>query len=260
MLIQSMGVPAQNLQVSAVRPAATNQYAGVIMNAINATTLEADIHINMQADILFMLAYNVCGVEIEGGYNFWARSKERMSCRCRLPENRYAFKGDGQLYGFTLAQVPVPLNATQSNATLYAGQGATNFASGVQFANRNADAAALAFDGAGVALNQLVTTEAGAMALPVVQVSLSNPAVLLTDGMINEESALAPRGISHKVFFSAGYCWFDTPCYKTFIGGGAEAEFGKLTTVQNSLCGPCTSRGHAALSQWSMFIKAGFAY
>ncbi len=260
MLVETMGTPARNLQVSAVGPAASNQYTGLIMNAINVTTLQSDIHIRMQADILFMLAYNVCGIEIEGGYNFWARSKERIKCRARIPDGRYALKGDAQLYGFTAAQIPIALNATQNSATLHAGQGVGNFVSGVQFANRNADNSTLAYDGAGGTLSQLLAVDATAMSIPVVQASLSNPAILITDAMIDESSALAPRGLSHKLFFNAGYCWFDAPCYTTFIGGGAEAEFGKISS-QESLCSnSCNTTRHASLSQWSMYIKLGLVY
>ena len=58
------------------------------------------------------------------GYNFWANSKEKLHCRETFVENRYAIKGDAQIYGFTAdaGDNPIALNATQSMATILEGK------------------------------------------------------------------------------------------------------------------------------------------
>src|SRR5207247_1989026 len=122
---------------------------------VDATTLDSKIKINVQAELAAKLVATCCNWNFEIGYNFWGRSQEKLICRDRLNHKFYGLKGDAQLYGFLDIISPalsLPLNATQSQATLHAGQGQGNTTD--NFVNNNADNAALIYNIPGIPLMQ----------------------------------------------------------------------------------------------------------
>ena len=124
----------------------------------------------------------------------------------------YALKGDAQLYGFDASQNPVALSATQHNATVTAGQdisslfaGEGNFVEGMEYANFNADNPTGASNSSGVALKNLTPGDAATFDVAQQNVQTSNPAILVTNADIKENSVLMPRALSHKIFAYVGY-------------------------------------------------------
>lgn len=251
MLLQEFADSSVNLHINGVD--APNQYTGRILPAINATTLDACVSIAVQADIVIKFAYQrASGFEFDLGYNLWARSKEdvKLDC-CGCPpflDNRYAIKGDAQVYGF-VSNDPVRLNVSQHEATLHAGQGDGNFVAGSEFRNANADNPALASDGSNVALQQLNAADAAAFNLMQAQINTSNPPILLTKNDLDISSATLPKALSHKLFFNIGHTWFELERLKPYLGAGFDVEWACACVNNNS-----------AFSQWGMWLKGGIGY
>ena len=245
MLLSELGT---NIDLEFDGAPATNQYVRRLLPAINETTLKSKIGMDVQADIVFKVAYQRDNFEFDVGYNFWGISKEKLKCRDRFPENRFGIKGDSQVYGFTLlppANLAVLVNATQSKATIRKGQGQENS----NFQNFNIDSAAVADQTGGVLLAQLNFADSIALQIPQIDIRGSNPAVLLKDGDINEESALLPRAISHKVFINFNYAWDNDDDIKPFLGGGFSGEWADIKDDKNLVP-----------SQWALWIKGGLSY
>lgn len=247
MLAESFAAPADNLFV-APGVLAPSQYQRTLMPVINATTFHVEVNIAVQADIVAKLSYQRAGLELDLGYNFYARSHEKLS-RCGRLSGCLALKGDAQVYGFDpINEQPVPLSATQHNATILRGQGVTNFVPGQQYANVNADFPVGASDANGALLN-LQTRDAVTLGLVQQNVMTSNPPILLTDCDICEDSAIMPRALSNKVFGYAGYTWDNPEGVDPYFGYGFAVEWAHVNPEKNS-----------AYAQWQMWLKTGIAY
>ncbi|HLJ31544.1 MAG TPA: hypothetical protein VKU36_03855 [Candidatus Babeliales bacterium] len=244
-LMEQLDSSAQNLLINGAVPA--NQYMGNLVNAINYTTFDTHISIGVQADVVLKCAYQREGFEFDLGYDFWANSKEKLHCRDTFPANKFALKGDAQIYGFTpTPETAIALNATQSQATLLGGQGNGNS----NFQNLNADnQPALATTGAGVPLTQLNSADAAALSIAQLQVHGSNPAILLKDSDINNESGILPRALSHKIFAYAGCLWDNRDDIDPYLGMGLSGEFANTNPCNNAMC-----------SQWAIWVKGGISY
>lgn len=225
---------------------ATDQYTRRLTPAINVTTFCVDTSFAVQGDIALKFAIcrdNFC---LDLGYNFWARSHEKLRCPPSIEEDRYAFKGDAQIYGFDSYGAAIPLSATQHEATLFAGQGATNFVPGVQFANDNADNKVEAF-GPSEILVQLNTADAAALGIAQQPVFTSQPSLFITSNDLDINSALVPTSITNKFFTHAGYTWYTRAC-NPFLGLGGEIEWAH---------GLCDS---GAIAQWGIWVKMGLSF
>lgn len=244
-LLEQIESPSQGLLVDG--SIAENQYIGNLVPAINYTTFDTQISIGVQADIVFKLAYQRDGFEIDLGYNFWANSKEKLHCREHFIGDRFALKGDAQIYGFTNDDNPLALNATQSMATILAGQGSGN----ANFRNLNADNQAVATSDNALLnpVNQLNVADAAALGIAQAPVSGSNPAILLSDADINVDSGLLPRALSHKIFGYMGYLWDNRDDLDPYLGVGLSGEFANTNPCNNATC-----------SQWAIWVKGGIAY
>ena len=87
-----------------------------IVPAINFTTLDCDVRVNIVADMIFMFGYTYNDFLFDIGYNGWIRSKEKISLRECIPFNKYGLKG------VQFAVNPItgqPDNTTESLATIY---------------------------------------------------------------------------------------------------------------------------------------------
>jgi hypothetical protein len=227
-----------------------NVYITRLLYVIDATTLPSQIKINAQADISVKLAAKYKNFAVTLGYNLWVRSAEKLVCRERLQHDFFATKGDAQVYGFlplgpgiTLA---IPVNATQSTATIHKPQGAGNTVD--NFVNNNADNAALIYN-VGAPLDQtkadsLINTGVTSLA----QTHGSNQAILVTNASINNCSGLSPRALTNKIFGSIEYD-FTTCEMEPYLLLGGEAEFAtKVDSVKT------------AISQWGIWITGGVSY
>lgn len=245
-LLEQIESPSNGqLLINAAQPA--NQYIGNLVPAINYTTFDTKISIGVQTDIVFKLAYQHDGFEVDFGYDFWANSKEKMHCRDKFIENRFALKGDAQIYGFTPNpdNIAVALNATQSMATILAGQGNPN----TNFQNLNADNPAPATTPPATDLLQLNFADSAALNIQQDQVRGSNPAILLKDSDINNDSGLLPRAFSNKIFMYMGNVWDNRDDYDPYFGIGLSGEFAHTNPCENAAC-----------SQWAIWLKTGFVY
>lgn len=244
-LMEQIESPSQGLLVAGSVP--EDQYIGNLVPAINYTTFDTQISIGVQADILFKVAYQRDGFEIDLGYNFWANSKEKLHCRERFVENRFALKGDAQVYGFTNDDLPLALNATQSGATILAGQGDGNG----DFRNLNADNPAVASSDDPLLnpVTQLNIADAAALGIAQASVNGSNLPILLTDNDINDDSGILPRAMSHKIFGYMGYLWDNRDDFDPYLGVGLSGEFANTNPCSNAMC-----------SQWAIWVKGGIAY
>jgi len=257
MLLQKIASPSSglNINVAPNNVAAPNQYQGRLVPAINKTTLDAHISVDVQADVAVKLSYQRSEWEVDLGYNLWARSEEKL-CGRDCIENCYAVKGDAQLYGFTNpGETAVALNATQSKATIHGGQVVQaaafnsldpgNFNEDFEYSNINADNIAFASGNLGTALNQLTAADASRLGLAQLSVRASDPAILVTDSDINECSGLLPKAISHKVFLYASYTPDVYEGLVPYIGGGGFVEFAHPDC------------DNFAPAQWGIWLKAG---
>jgi len=222
------------------------QYQGSLLPTINVTTLKTEVSFPVQVDFALMFVYHrSCDLDINWGYNVWYRAAEKLHDRDRLCENKYALKGDAQIYGFD-SNNPLKLSATQSMATLFAGQKGGNFA-GTLYANDNADNPMRADNTSNVPLTQLNTADSIDFGIAQADINTSSPAQLLTDCDINEQSGLMTRALTHKVFVNIGRVWHEHE-RAPFVGIGAELEW-RCRCVNNN----------SAISQWGIWIKGGFA-
>ncbi len=243
-LLEEIESPSDGeLLINDVEP--VNQYIGNLVPAINYTTLDTKISIGVQADVVLKFAYQRDGFEFDLGYNFWANSKEKLHCRDRFPENRFALKGDAQIYGFTSNDTAVALNATQSQSTIFGGQGSGN----ANFQNLNADNQPALATTPATTLFQLNAADSVALNIPQLQVRGSDPAILLTDADINNESGILPRAFSNKIFAYAGCVWNNRDDFDPYFGMGLSSEFAHTNPCNNAAC-----------SQWAIWFKGGFVY
>ncbi len=252
MLLEQINAPSSGLHVglSPDDVPAENQYQRRLIHAINETTLDTIIRIPVQAEVVAKCSYQRNDWEFDIGYDFWYRSAEEIVCRNRFPSDCWAFKGDAQIYGFTNPdELPVPLSATQRNASIYHGQGDTNFVVGQEYRNNNADNPIAASDNTGVALFQLTAADAATFGFTQNSVQTSNPGVLLSDADINECSGILPRGLSHKIFGYIGKSWDLDCCPSAYLGIGFMAEWADLDPINNS-----------AFSQWGIWLRGGLSY
>jgi len=132
--------PDTAANLDATTPTPNKQFAFEYMPIANLSTLNVDVRINVHADVVAMFNY-VCGdFTWDLGYNFWARSCEKICANARCNRgtlydsaqaNTWALKGDARMFGFQLIGTDavvanadlkaVPLSATQCSATIYAG-------------------------------------------------------------------------------------------------------------------------------------------
>jgi len=259
-LMESMITPAEEgFTVNGIQ--AQYQYGGEIIPAINKSTLDCWVSIPVQLDLAGMLVWEHNNINVEVGYNLWMRTGEKLQSRDCFPNDRFAFKGDAQVYGFLPEyNTPIPLNATQSypaaggvspRVSLEAGQGKGS-ASQI-FANTNADNAGnAAFKG--TQLNQSYAPDGiidtGLEDADITHVEGSNPPVLLNDSSIEDLSALCGSASTNKFFMHVGYTFVDCRRSKPYIGLGGEIE----------LDGASTRNAVNSFSQWGIWLKGGVSY
>lgn len=228
----------------------TLQYTGRLIPAINQTTFSSVIAVSVQTDIALKLSYQSDQWEFDLGYNFWARSHEKLCKRDHFQENEFALKGDAQIYGFLEPDdTAILLSSSQHEATIHGGQGTGN----PDFVNNNADNPELAKTNLGAdQLVNLTSADATELVIAIESISSSNQPILLSDKDINNDSAVLPRGLSNKFFVYLGkyipFCSEDD-LKKICIGVGASVESAPTSSFKNS-----------ANSQWAAWMRVGIAF
>lgn len=227
------------------------QYSTRLLYAADATTLDSSIKIDVQADVVAKLLATYRCWNVELGYEFWGRTREKLVDRKKLNHRYYGIKGDAQVDGFIDIGggfiLSLPLNATQSHATLYAPQPDGNTTH--NFVNSNADNPALMFNIGFLPIAQ--TTPASLVntgATVLEQVNGSDQAIALRDNDIDDCSGLSPQAHSNKIFGSIMY-QYETCRTQPYVAIGAEGEFAdKINCLKT------------AISQWGVWVKGGLNY
>lgn len=262
-----------------------NQFKDLYAPVANLTLQEVDVTVGVQADIVVMLNYTSCGFSWDLGYNFWARTCEKItpdcSCPSRIQSQKWALKGDAYVFGFTNADIPtdpvtpagspVALSATESQATIHTG---TN---GTSLINGGIDNRQWAVAGENQAATVLLLNQPAGT-----QTQTSNEPIILTIADIDYNAART-KGLSQKVFTHVSYSWLDNEDWTPYLGVGAEVEFAqKDNSCETSFCNtnPCSSTcttdsctpqtncfncsesdcRRCGLSQWGVWIKGGVSF
>lgn len=222
---------------------------GGLSHAINQTTFFIKSSFGVQADIALKLAYQWCSWEFALGYNFWARSQEKICNTCaRFPSNLFALKGDAQIYGFQGINI-MPMSATESNSDIHAG---TNTPIGTSFNSSQYDnpyidnaqpAQTSAFIGAAQPLTDPFATA---------QTNTSLQPILLSDADINYCGI--PRALTNRVFAHISYTGEPCDGVQPFAGIGGSAEFAPRCGKNKCNTSSCS------ISQWAVWLKLGVAY
>jgi hypothetical protein len=248
MLLAAVGSPSHDLLVGGAAPSV--QYEGLLVPAINYTTLKTMLSIALQGSITLQCDVAWRNHIVRLGYIFWGRSHETLKSRDAFESNRFALKGDSQIYGFRATdQSPVQLSFSQSKATLQAAQAPSNFVTGLQLTNANIDAPQLATDATGTVLNQLPTPQLG---FTVQQVNASRFPVILQDSDLDIASGLMPRSLSNSLFFEFRHEWSGgngAVTLKPYLNFGGSVEIASPSPEKNSAC-----------PQWGLWIGGGIAY
>lgn len=299
MLAEKMGRPVAYLGASTDASAdpGTNvvtpiaQFQGRFAPVANLTTIDVNVRASIQADIVAMFNYSSRNWALDLGYNFWARSCEKISpvkgqtddcCEnlCTSPIDSWALKGDASVFGFqavtsapVTANDAIALSATQCGATIHKG---TNADADVSDCTDNAkqncgvDNAEFAYGNGNRRLIHTTSTEGGFnVASEHIKTSLQPLFINCCDIDLKRT-----RGVSHKIFFNANYTW-ELDGWVPYIGLGASAEFGKHSSDSccqvdeidcSTSCDPsacCDTKSSCldcALSQWAVWAKGGINF
>lgn len=266
------------------------EYAGNLLPAVNKTTLCCDVGIQLQVDSAFKFSYICNEWQFDIGYDFWARSHEKVTITQKLQPDIFALKGDSFMYGVAVPGAPefttiLPLNTAEA-ALVDAAR--LTYPKNAIALSASQDLSATLFKGGNYGnchgvdprLNPGVDSSENAIAQengvdvfvfsPIVGAPDTNPIqtsaptnfTTTTDNAdcckpLNAQSAASPMALSHKLFFNLSYNWLCTCSYvQPFFGIGGEVEFdGTNNEFCKSRC-DCP----AALNQWGIWLKGGFGF
>ena len=250
----------------------SKQFAGEYAPVANLSTVNVDVSVGAQADIVAMFNYTCGNFSWDIGYNFWGRSCEKIECPegcnnntiCDASQrNMWALKGDSRMFGYTTDDGAFPLAVSQKAADILNGTNKivdlnvfNDATVNTNDKNANVDNPAAAFRAAGSALT--TTRNIGDPAI-----NLSNEPCFLKCADLD---LTRTRGISHTIFTNLGYTW-ERECWSPYFGAGISAEFGSNnrscdndisgTSSNKVSCGPCLD---CAVSQWGIWVSGGVAF
>lgn len=227
-------------------PVPSYQFDREFSSVANLSTIKVDVSATVQADIALKFAYSHNCFQMDFGYEFWARSCEKITPRhcgnscnsncCQLPAHEYwALKGDAFVYAYphiSLRALPdaVALSSSERDAQIFCGTnnyfrtGAYPWAS-----NAGVDNAALAFSDE----DNLINWVGGLINQPTNVFSSFDPYVFDTvDTTQWDFDGAQSRGITNKIFGNIGYVWKHDNCkddcciqWTPYLGLGGEVEF-----------------------------------
>lgn len=296
MLAEKMGTPTTLLtggatSVASVAP--VKQFKGVYAPVANLTTVDVHVRANIQTDIALMVNYTSNNWGFDLGYDFWARSSEKISLPstptkdccpslCTMDKNQWALKGDAAVFGFMAdnsgnlaTNDPVALSATQCGATIHKGTNASADVAdctGVDsLQNCGVDNAQFAFgsQGAGSA-TRLVHSPGLTAESDAVKTSVEPLFINCCD--INFQRT---KGLSHKVFGNVNYTW-EMDGWSPYFGAGASGEFASKSSEDCCTDGPVCGGASCvdtccdiedspnslkcALSEWRVWLQGGISF
>jgi hypothetical protein len=253
MLAMEMTSPAENLLGDGSQPSA--QFYNTYLPLANITTLNVNVSIAIQADIVLMLNYTSNNFSADFGYNYWGRSCEDITLPIieSFSEKTYALKGDAQTFGFEFNTTnAVALSATESQATVHTG---TNGTGPDALLNNGIDFPQLATT---ATVPPIPLQDKPNSTIPTDQIKTSIPPVFITYNDVNV-SCSGSRGSSCKLFTNVSYTWNDNKELQPYLGLGGEVEFDHNTRYKNNKKNndSCPS---FTTSQWGIWIKTGATF
>jgi hypothetical protein len=236
------------------------QFAQEFTPLANLTTLPVESGVPVQVDMALKLSYAGRHVEIDFGYNLWARSCERLWRKTdwcsRSMSNTWGLKGNAYVFGFASTATPfvienpgIPLSATQSEATIFAG---TNSASS-DTTNDGIDCPVPAYDNTLPTHQPLWAYENGEW--QHVDTSFPGPELILESDI--DLNGACTRGLSQKLFAHISYRWQEKR-WQPFLGIGGEGEWGTCNGFNPRSCP--RECNYCSLSQWGIWLKGGLSF
>ncbi len=292
MLTERLGTPVTNLFVNMTPGTAANsvapslQFQNLYVPLANISTFDVNVRIAAQFDATAMIYIQWCNWDLDVGYNYWARTCEKIKpiCQqCAIPFDgnvNFALKGDAWTYGFVAQDAinlppgitpgqPIPLSATESQADIHSG---TNTPIGTPYnpsQNQNPGIDLFAQQWAMVSTNDnsdqiviLPTDDGGGMSpsTNTTQQRTTLTPVLIAATDIDLEAA-ETKGLSNRIFAHVNYNWDACECdWIPYLGAGGFIEFAhpaSNTCSEPSFDNSCQT---CAFSQWGVWIKGGFAF
>jgi hypothetical protein len=272
------------------------QFDNLYTPVANLTTIPCTVSAAVQGEVILKIAYTWKHLQWDFGYNFWGRSCLKiapMHTCSPLDTSSWGLKGDAFVYGFATNFSPlsvnptgIPLSATESNATIFAG---TNRAYDLSFSlppviestkwnmNYGVDNPGWAYNASNLSLTTHIVDQQDPIthqALWLATQSSLQP-VLLTPDDIDVHGAQT-NSYSNKFFMHASYTWHEFPAWEPYFGAGGEIEFGSqepccCRSSSHMSCQALAAAAHKqdcclkscrtiSLSQWGIWLKAGFSY
>jgi len=249
MLVMEMKSDVENLYAgpaTTTNPAPNYQYAGTLQPLANISTCCTDVSINVMGEAAAKLTWNHRNWSVDLGYNVWGRTGEKICKECCIDENKYALKGDARIYGKRESDdAIIGLSATESKADIHSG---TNIPTNTIY-NSTSFGKNIGIDNAALAWGDSGGTDPLEIRTNQTNTSLQ-PKLLSSQDL---ETCPTPSALSHKVFAHVSYAWKDDvqdeDGWTPYLGLGGEAEFSAKT-----------DGNYSALSQWGVWVKAGYAY
>jgi hypothetical protein len=261
MLAMEMTSPAVNLRgASGDVPSA--QFNNDFLPVANMSTLDVEVSIAIQADIVLMLNATHRNWSFDFGYNYWGRSPDVITLRQNesFAEKTFAIKGDAHVFGYIFnTATPVALSATQDNATIHSGKNLPAAGTTDQTVINNA------------AKNPNIDFPQPAQTNPAIppainlqyapnnsvvadQINTSVPPIFITRNDLDFDGTQT-SGSSNKIFYHLSYTWSDKTEWQPYVGFGGEVEWGSKTHRD---CKPCDDHNpQCSTSQWGVWVKTG---
>ncbi len=260
MLAMEMTSPAVNLK-GANGQVPSAQFDNDFLPLANITTLDVEVSVAIQADIVLMLNATHRNWSFDFGYNYWGRSADNITLRQNesFTEKMFALKGDAQIFGYLPnSTTSIALSATQDNATIHAGKNisaagnTTNPATnpGIDFPQ-----AAQTNPTTGTPINLVYAPNSPSA--PANFINTSVPPIFITRNDLNFDSAQT-SGSSNKLFGHLSYTWNDKVAWQPYLGFGGEVEWAP-GTKQN--CNSCEDHNpQSSACQWGLWVKTGATF
>lgn len=265
MLAMEMTSPAVNLRgENGDIPSA--QFNNDFAPMANITTLDVEVSIAIQADIVLMLNATHRNWSFDFGYNYWGRSADDITLRQNesFAEKTFAIKGDAHVFGYLPnSTTSTALSATQDNATIHAGKNLPATGTTDQTIINNA-AKNPNIDFPQAAINQPATGPGvNLLYAPNLPLNPSNfintsvPPIFITRNDLNFNGA-ETSGSSNKLFAHLSYTWNDKIEWQPYLGFGGEVEWAHKTKEN---CNSCDEHSpQSSTSQWGLWIKTGATF
>lgn len=264
MLAMEMVSPAVNLSgANGQIPSA--QFNNDLLPVANMSTLDVEVSVAIQADIVLLFTGTHRNWSFDFGYNYWGRSSDNITIRQNesFAEKTFALKGDAHIFGYLPnSTTAIALSATQDNATIHAGKNLPAVGTTSQTAinnaakNPNIDFPQSAQTNPGVGPGDPLLFSLNLPLDPNNFINTSVPPIFITRNDLNIEGAQT-SGSSNKLFYHLSYTWHDKTEWQPYLGFGGEVEWAP-STKQSTSCN--THNAQSCACQWGFWVKTGATY